>query len=257
MYRIKTDDLEKKTELEPYFCDMVLLMAVTHACVTDCKAATDAFLTTRYMEDEFLKRLKSVFFPFQFAQGDEPFKLANGEDPVEYWDTVNESTDNPKSDKENDAIEGKSTIEGDSKQRISPNVVSLFAERTAFPKISLCAPAINHRYLNINRVWCIDNIQNVGNPGIIGSLLGVGTDDESLRDLTFTEMDYLVFPYKVVEKVVDSCSLKSTGESASVAPCNRMVFEHDMGLTTKHVPNLINHDDLRHLIRLLSKVSNC
>lgn len=252
-YSIKSDDLEKKTGLDPYFCDMVLLMAVTHACVADCKAATETFLTTRSPEENFLKTLKRVFFPFKFAQEDEPCKLAKGEKPHEYWATINESIDNPKVDEEDDATVGKNTIQGDSKQRISPNVLSLFAERAAFPKISLCAPAINHRHLNVNRVWSMDNINNTGNPGIIGSLLDVGRDDESPRDLTFTEMDYFVFPYKVVEKAGDSCRVNSRG--ASEEKSNRMVFEHDVSETTTHIPNLIHLDDIRKLIQLLSKVS--
>ena len=203
-----------------FFTEMVVLFAVSHNCIDKCLQLVTEGCNNGSIDNDFVEMLKKVFQPIASCDG-------------ENWQarTTTKKTD--------DDLNGLC---------LSPNFLSLFLEKSAYPTLSVCSPPVNHRLLRLSCVWEKDAIEVGGNPGIVASMLGIGPD-KTIGDITLAELDYHFLPYKVME-----CDLFFGGKNPTegdVYEVSKPVFSHENEKSTDHVCVHATLQDLRELVRLI------
>jgi hypothetical protein len=245
--RIKTEPYRDKTPYKSLFADILLLISVANGCV-----ATSNTFVSRFIADpdwrkygELARTIQNVLSPLGHTHRHLCQMLHSSADVemhVENHPGRSPLTKVQLPPKDDD------TLSHDSK--MSPNVLLLFLESTAFPTLSVCAPPVNHRSLQISRVWSETGLASDINPGSIATLLGLG-EGFANRDPHFTALCYLVFPYTVSESVMEGDLIPATGPAA---PPSRLVFSHESSVATNHHCNHVTEEDLRGMLQLLSGV---
>jgi len=144
--------------------------------------------------------------------------------------------------------------ESHSRLQFSPNVLSLFVETRVSltsPTVVVMSPYVNCRKLLRQRVWDEKALGTNNNPGVIGSMLGLGVG-ETGRDTSLCHLEYHIFPYKIKE------GIPSTADSEDVL--SEGIFSHQQHRNAEDGDRIVTHittDDVRQLLEVLSsKVCN-
>ena len=198
-------------------------------------------LETKTFGEDLKSRINRIFRPIQSCGGTNWKEKGLPKDD----DSEAEDAKDVKSPEKTPVTQGDRIL-------LSPNVLSLFLEKQAFPKMSASAPPVNHRPLRIKRVWLKDAVGTDDNPGMIGSLLGVAKDQT--HDVSFRHLDYLIFPYKATEQYSASMALCSVANPTSPAAASEFIFAHKKDMDTNHYSKHVTREDVRGLLKILCKV---
>ena len=213
-----------------YVVEMVVIMAATCCCVYEMEKATSNALDSGVLNSDLVDVIDKVFRPNQSSGGINWIKEnAAGEVLEENRGPVQHQAQNT-----DDLLLDWETIPTTS----SPNALSLFVGQSIFleerssPKHRVTTVGVNHRVLRWQELWCKSyNMENMKVSGMIASLLQLSNTDGF--DTSFAELDYVVFPYTVLE---------STDKIPEDAAATEAVFGHQKN-------NQVQASGLRRLVK--------
>lgn len=223
--------------LDPILPKMSVLAAVSHGFVHEFEEFTSSH-ENHFSERSLSQLLGEILKPLASCRSEG--WSSNYEEQVTENDRDNGNTSMNKSQSDSNVM------------FFSPNVLSLFLERSAFPIHSLSTPAVNHRKLHQCRVWCQEAIDSVGNPGVIASMIGVGEDFDD-TDLTLSKVGYHLFPFKSVEaNLLDPKEAEDT--EIHLQSTNMFAFANEEEIQTNRVAHHTTVEDFRKLADILGEV---
>jgi hypothetical protein len=262
-----------------FIAEMILITAAAHGCIRECDRLLATFLQQKTIPEDFLSRLARTFRPISSCGG-QNWSTRNEPHDFPYPDVTtpptvmpaagtasvssfsNVTTPPPAAGKASmtedaklgtqDAKLGKLLellVETRQNPRFSPNVLSLFVEKSVFPIESLTSPAVNHRSLHLKRIWFEHAVSDRNHPNIISTLLGMG-ESSNYHDRSLSRLDYLILPYKLNENHFHTASEHSPAHAVS----SEFVFAHNKEIATDHSATHVGVQDVLDLIRLLSPV---
>jgi len=209
---------------------MILLMAVSHGCILEVDNAVTNIVEENdgVLPEEFKKVMTSVFSPLKSANG----RKREAINEPDLWAEEQVSM-GKKDDGEWVAKTGLGFV-------FSPNALSLFLEKTLFPRLSLASPPINERDLNMKRVWWKE-----AKSGILATLIGVEKDRQK-HDATLLELEYHLLPYKISERTLDN--------APEIMVMSEYIFAHEKEEKTSHAVEDVSAEEVLHLLNVLKEV---
>jgi len=191
-------NLTEKITLSFQLCAMILASAI--GCVNYCNIQAEKAKRSNTVPDEFVKTVKSVFFPYTTSSMVEPTEFSLDVSSGIVTEVLNAGKSDPKGQEVIQRIHGFDLLS----LPLSPNELSLFLGQTLLltnkTRESLYSPSwtssptVNHRTLRPENV-CNPNVSSSSeNNGILGTLFKISNTGHS-PSLIFP--DYSIWPHIV------------------------------------------------------------
>ena len=243
LYRLKAMHFESSVLPKDHLAKMVLILATSCACVTTMDTFVAKALQSGRLQEDMMYVIDKVFHPNGSSDG----MNWNEEDTVETPDDGMEMMKHEERNSANLLSKWLATS-----VNISPNVLTLFLgqsiimEQSSGPKYRLTTLPVNHHYLCWQELWQKTyNGDDVEVSGIIASMLHLYTGND--LDLSLAQLEYVVFPYSVVERKLDVSSNEATTEAVFAHQKDEKVEDE----AYRHVARHVELKDWQSLGRLL------
>lgn len=237
------NEICSKNERFKFYTNYILLFAVTHGCIDWFKNEITSCLWEEGITTKVNSQIQRAFSPIGSCGGDNFYQPKD---------------DETKSNLDDDFLDPASNQQLPSKASpsFSPNALTLFLEKIAIPRHSHCAPPINHRPLDIKRIWRGDAIAAGEDHGIVATLLGLSTNMR--LDPTLTALDYAIFPYTIIApKTALATETVAAAGGTPQFSASKYILKHEYDCICNHMSSHVSPDDIKRLLQLLTEVCLC